>query len=371
MQDAQTLRRNFLWNTFGQLTYMLCQFLCGILVVRLAGEQVSGVYNTALTATGIFLSIASYGMYSFQVSDIRGKYGASTYIRSRVWTCALAVALCIGFVAVSALTGENPYSAQQSVCVLLFLGYRMVESLTDIYNAIDQRSGRLDIVGKTYAVRGAVTLASFTLTLWLTQDIVLTLALMLGASLVVFFVYSLPQARAFYAPGSSASYRSKGQPAATETTALSASCPRTGESTSSIRCGFTATMTTSAASATSRASRQGRMPRGCVAAHSLSQSFAQAQICSGSSAFERSSPSAMACAILPNPINPSFISFLSILGLPHFPIFSEQPDPQLGRPSNGSSGLGSGPLPAKWRRAIRSATPPSITSCTSWARTAA
>lgn len=165
-----------------------------------AGEQVSGVYNTALTATGIFLSIASYGMYSFQVSDIRGKYGASTYIRSRVWTCALAVALCIGFVAVSALTGENPYSAQQSVCVLLFLGYRMVESLTDIYNAIDQRSGRLDIVGKTYAVRGAVTLASFTLTLWLTQDIVLTLALMLGASLVVFFVYSLPQARAFYAP---------------------------------------------------------------------------------------------------------------------------------------------------------------------------
>ena len=54
--------------------------------------------------------------------------------------------------------------------------------------------------GKTYAVRGAVTLASFTLTLWLTQDIVLTLALMLGASLVVFFVYSLPQARAFYAP---------------------------------------------------------------------------------------------------------------------------------------------------------------------------
>ena len=169
MQDAQTLRRNFLWNTFGQLTYMLCQFLCGILVVRLAGEQVSGVYNTALTATGIFLSIASYGMYSFQVSDIRGKYGASTYIRSRVWTCALAVALCIGFVAVSALTGENPYSAQQSVCVLLFLGYRMVESLTDIYNAIDQRSGRLDIVGKTYAVRGAVTLASFTLTLWLTR----------------------------------------------------------------------------------------------------------------------------------------------------------------------------------------------------------
>ncbi len=96
MQDAQTLRRNFLWNTFGQLTYMLCQFLCGILVVRLAGEQVSGVYNTALTATGIFLSIASYGMYSFQVSDIRvstaqAPTSAAVYGPVRwLWRCASA-----------------------------------------------------------------------------------------------------------------------------------------------------------------------------------------------------------------------------------------------------------------------------------------
>lgn len=200
MQDARTLKRNFLWNTFGQLTYMVSQFLCGILVVRLAGEQVSGVYNTALTATGIFLAIASYGMYSFQVSDIKETYSSSTYIRSRIWTCSIATLLCAGFVAFNSLTGSNPYSAQQSICVMLFLGYRMVESFTDIYNAIDQRSNRLDIVGKTYTVRGVITIASFTLMLKLTQDIVLTLLVMFATSLVVFFAYSLPQARAFYTP---------------------------------------------------------------------------------------------------------------------------------------------------------------------------
>lgn len=207
MNEARTLRRNFLWNTFGQLVYMASQFLCGILVMRLAGEQVSGVYNTALTATGIFLSISSYGMYSFQVSDLERKYTDTVYVRSRAATCTLAAALCAGFVAVSACTGEHPYSLQQSVCVLLFLGYRLVESFTDIYNAIDQRAGRLDVVGKTYAIRGAASLLSFTLTLWLTQDIVLTLALMLAVSLAVFFVYSLPQARAFYRPGPAARAR--------------------------------------------------------------------------------------------------------------------------------------------------------------------
>ena len=198
--DQPKMVRNFIWNTVGQLTYMVCQFLCGIFVVSLAGNQVSGVYNTALTATNIFLSIASYGMYSFQVSDLSKKYSDSTYIRSRVWTCTAASVLCAGFVVLNTVTGENPYSMQQGACVLLFLGYRMVESFTDIFNAIDQRGGRLDIVGKTYAMRGIVMFASFIATLRLTQDIVLTLALMLAASLAVLFAYSLPQARGMYTP---------------------------------------------------------------------------------------------------------------------------------------------------------------------------
>ena len=201
------MMKSFLWNTFGQLTYMICQFLCGIFVVSLAGEQISGIYNTALTATNIFLSIASYGMYSFQVSDLEGKYGDSTYIRSRLWTCAAASALCGGIVVFNALVGDNPYSTRQSVCVLLFLGYRMVESFTDIFNAIDQRGGRLDVVGKTYAVRGAVTLGSFVLMLRLTQNIELTLTVMLAASLAVFFAYSLPQARRLYSPSAVARAR--------------------------------------------------------------------------------------------------------------------------------------------------------------------
>ena len=32
MGDAKQLRRNFLWNTFGQIVYMVCHFLFGILI---------------------------------------------------------------------------------------------------------------------------------------------------------------------------------------------------------------------------------------------------------------------------------------------------------------------------------------------------
>ncbi|WP_367924544.1 lipopolysaccharide biosynthesis protein [uncultured Ruthenibacterium sp.] len=198
MPDANTMRRNFLWNTFGNIIYMGCQFLCGILVVRLAGEVNSGNYNVALAVTNIFVSVASYGMYSYQVSDFENKYSQSTYIASRLSTCILATVLCMGYTLLGATLGENPYSKLQCACILIYQMYRMVESITDVYNAIDQKSDRLDIVGKTYTVRGIASLIVFIAVLWITHNMVLTLLFMVAVNVFLFFFYTLPKARPFY-----------------------------------------------------------------------------------------------------------------------------------------------------------------------------
>ena len=119
MGDAKQLRRNFLWNTFGQIIYMVCHFLFGILILSLAGAEQSGIFTTAISATGIFLSIASYGMYNFQVSDAHEKYTQSCYIRSRAYTVALASAVCMVFTLAGALRAENAYSALQCACITM------------------------------------------------------------------------------------------------------------------------------------------------------------------------------------------------------------------------------------------------------------
>ena len=194
------MRRNFLWNTFGQVVYMVCHFLFGILILSLAGAEQSGIFTTAVSATGIFLSIASYGMYNFQVSDAHDKYAQSCYIRSRAYTVTLASAVCILFTLAGALRTENAYSALQCLCIVLYHAYRMVESVTDVYNAISQRAGRLDIVGKTYALRGLVTLVVFVGVLALTHSLLLTLVLMLAVNIALFFIYTLRVSRGLYVP---------------------------------------------------------------------------------------------------------------------------------------------------------------------------
>ena len=200
MGDAKQLRRNFLWNTFGQIIYMVCHFLFGILILSLAGAEQSGIFTTAISATGIFLSIASYGMYNFQVSDAHEKYTQSCYIRSRAYTVALASAVCMVFTLAGALRAENAYSALQCACILLYHAYRMVESVTDVYNAISQKAGRLDLVGKTYALRGLVTLAVFVGVLAATHQLLLTLVLMLGVNIAMFCTYTLRVSRGLYHP---------------------------------------------------------------------------------------------------------------------------------------------------------------------------
>lgn len=198
MHETKALRRNFLWNTFGQVAYMASQFLCGILVIRLAGTEDSGYYNVALNLTNIFLSLASYGMYSFQVSDFTHKYSPSCYIKSRVYTCALACILCGGYTIFGSLIGQNKYGATQIWCIVLFLAYRMLESGSDIYNAINQQHERLDTVGKGYALRGLMSFASFVIVLFFTHNMVMTLGVMVLTNLVVFFKYTRAKTTQLY-----------------------------------------------------------------------------------------------------------------------------------------------------------------------------
>lgn len=201
MDNASALRKNLVWNTFGSVAYMVCQWLFTILVVRLSpaglGENNAGNLYTALTVTGIFLSVASYGMYNYQVSDEQNKYAQSIYVRSRVYTCTLAVTLCAGFVVLTGIFG-TPYSTAECLCIFLFLGYRLVESVTDVYNAIEQKHGRLDLAGKTYLARGILSLALFCGGLVLTRSLTLTLALLVLGNVCFFILFTLRMAKPFY-----------------------------------------------------------------------------------------------------------------------------------------------------------------------------
>ena len=66
------LRKNLVFNTAGSLLFYLCQAALNLLVTALAGVAANGMLATAMTIANVCLSVASFGMRTFQVSDLAG-----------------------------------------------------------------------------------------------------------------------------------------------------------------------------------------------------------------------------------------------------------------------------------------------------------
>ncbi len=197
----ENLKRNFLWNTAGSLLYFAAQWLFTILVWRFGTQQIAqqnaGLLNVSTALTNTFLALAAFGMYSFQVSDLKGKYSNTAYVNSRNITCFAAVLLCAFFV-IGVNFFSSAYSFVQIMCIAFMLAFKMIEAKTDAFNAIQQKSGRLDLVGKTYALRGILSLVAFVIGLLITNSMVIALLSLVIVNVLIYFLFTKSIIKPFY-----------------------------------------------------------------------------------------------------------------------------------------------------------------------------
>lgn len=186
--DADTIRRNMLWNIIGSTAFVGAQWMMTILIVRLAGYSEAGYLSLGLSLTNIFTNIAYFCIRNFQVSD-EGGYSQNVYVTHRLAASAAAFLIYALFV------GINGYPLYVFAFLLLFMLYRLNEAAADVFHGIDQRAWRLDIAGKSFLMRGILTLAVFTIAESITQNLVITALLMAVTAYAVIFWYDIPGAR--------------------------------------------------------------------------------------------------------------------------------------------------------------------------------
>lgn len=185
----QQLRRNLIFNTAGSLLFYICQAAINLLVVALAGIEASGVLALAMTIANVCVSFAGFGMRTFQVSDLEHKYSDRTYLLSRQLTVGAAWLACLVFALV------NSYTAEQRWVILLFTGYRLVESWSDVWHGYLQRSERMDIVGISFGARGLVTAGVITAGLLLTHNLTLTVGILFLLNALYVLAVDVPLAK--------------------------------------------------------------------------------------------------------------------------------------------------------------------------------
>lgn len=160
-KEAESQKRmgtNALWNAFGNLVYLGLQWLITIFVVRVGGYREAGYLSLAISITGTLQNISHFGIRNYQVSDVEEMYSDREYLMVRLITCTASFLICLGFVWISG------YSYKQAVCILWFMLYRIIESISDVFQGMAQKYERLDLAGKSFLLRGILGFLTFFVT---------------------------------------------------------------------------------------------------------------------------------------------------------------------------------------------------------------
>lgn len=190
MKNKKTsIQLSVIWNSAGSITYLATQWLINVLVVRLAGVDAAGDLTLAMSVNNVFYSIAMQGIRNYQVSDIKNKYSDGVYVSSRVLSCGASFLICIGYCLII------QYSAWQKTCIIMYCLFKISEALYDVYAGICQKSWRMDYIGKSWMIKGVITFIAFSITLYISSNLVMAIIIMAMSSFCVVFTYDIPKAK--------------------------------------------------------------------------------------------------------------------------------------------------------------------------------
>jgi len=179
-------KRNILWNIVGSFLYAFASMVLSIAVVQIAGEDDGGIFTFAFSTFGQHMFMMAYfGIRPFQITDTGNKYTFGEYLGLRLLTCAAALAVGLGYVAI------NDYTFKKAATVFLMVAYKVIDALADTYEAEFQRSGRLHLTGKSNAFRTILSVTVFLTVLASTKDLVTASVAAVGAQVVGFLVFDV------------------------------------------------------------------------------------------------------------------------------------------------------------------------------------
>lgn len=174
--------RDSLLYTVGYILCLISQWALTVVIVQITGLSDSGYFALAISVCSVFFFIASYGMRSYQISDINCQYSDAVYIASRKYTTLVGLAACIVY---SILGG---YDVRQIVIIILFMLFRCCEAIYDVLHGVWQRNGNLKSVGISLFVKAFVNFAAFFVPYFFSQSLEFGLLCMVASAVILLLI---------------------------------------------------------------------------------------------------------------------------------------------------------------------------------------
>lgn len=175
------MRKKQLYITVGNFVYLVAQWALTVVVVRLSTDfYIAGLLGLAMTVTNIFFIIASYGLRSYQVSDVLHVYADQSYTLSRVITVPVSILCCVGYSVIKGYGGES------LLVILLYMLYKALEAASDVLYGILQQHDEYEKICVSMSVKGVLSFVAFTVALAIGMSISTAILTMVIVAIVTF-----------------------------------------------------------------------------------------------------------------------------------------------------------------------------------------
>lgn len=178
-------RASFLWNMIAYTSNSFQSMVLLLLITRRGDLEGAAIFSIAFTVASMLSYIGKYSVRPYQVSDVKREYTYGEYVSMRKKTVLAMLLATIVYLIYCWLYKD--YSLYKTACVLLMVGYRLLESAEDVFHGDLQLNQRLDIASKIWALRTLTYIVSFIALYWMTKNILVALTGSLLISILLFF----------------------------------------------------------------------------------------------------------------------------------------------------------------------------------------
>lgn len=176
-------KKNFCWNVVGSLTNAATSLFLLIIVKRVNGANLAGVFSFAFTFSLLVQVIGSYSGRSYQVTETDDEIFDSDYVYCRFFTCMLMLIFSALF-----LFLKN-YSFNKNLIIVFLIFYRVIESISDVLYGIIQRNEKLYQVGISLFLKGFLMVFFFLLVDMTTNNLLLSILILFVVNILLLLFY--------------------------------------------------------------------------------------------------------------------------------------------------------------------------------------
>ena len=177
------LRKNFFWNIIGLSFYGLVSLFLLIIVKRVNGFKISGIFSYAYSICTLFYFFAIYYSRPYQLANYGNNKSFNQFFSFRIITIVLSLIFIFLF---SLISGFSFFKIE---VIMLLMIFRVIDALSESFYGYLQENDNLYEVGISYTLKSLLGTIVFLIIDILTQNVIISIISLVILSFLVLIFY--------------------------------------------------------------------------------------------------------------------------------------------------------------------------------------